>query len=134
MQNFSWFSSVIIPMIVSGGTSIIAYLIGGKKEKNHQYNQRSGEINNKLDKIYEESSRIFREKYSDEDYHYMVYTFDSLSTDLEKLDKDVSKFDLSSLKRIITDSIFHDKNNKELMSLLSKQLQKIKKQLQHKYW
>ncbi|RDE87453.1 hypothetical protein [Aggregatibacter aphrophilus] len=133
MENFSWVSSVIIPAFISLFSSSIMYIVGGRKEKNSYYNSSIDKIEQMLDATYNAAKDIFSKDYADEDYHFMVYQNDNLHTELSRLDKEIGVFELSTLKRILTDNIFHKKENATMESL-SKQIHVIKKNLCKRCW
>lgn len=133
MDNFSWMSSVIIPALVSLFSSSVMYIIGARKEKNLHYNSSIDKIEQMLDATYTLAKEIFSKEYSDGDYHFMVYQNDNLHTELLRLYKEIGVFELSTLKRILTDHIFHKKENATMESL-SKQINIIKQNLHKKYW
>lgn len=133
MENFSWVFSVIIPAISGFIPSVISYFLGVRSEKNKSHNQIVDELDKRLDTLFSTATQMFEKTYNDADYHYMVYEFDNLKTVLSKLNNgNVAVFELSTLKRILTDHLFH-KKEKITMESLSSQIQVIKKNINKKY-
>lgn len=133
MEDFSFVSSVVVPIIVSGLTSSATWFVAIRKSRNEHRNALIDDINKQLDELRKYAVEISTSPYSDENYHYMVYETGNLETNLLKTEKDLAKYNFLMIKKILTDHLFYAEDKKEILNQLSAAFQNVKRKLDKRF-